>query len=192
MNSSGRPVDHEWISDWKSELQNKNVLELGCGAGADTAEIGKLAHSVIACDIERQTEVASRFPFVQFDHSKSFPLSGQFDAVVASLCLHYFTWEVTESVFEEIARLLGPKGVLICRVNSAEDHNYGATGYVEIERGLFDVLGEPKRFFSSEDIARLLREKWLLANLQHKAIDRYDKLKWVWEFSARRSEIATD
>lgn len=76
------------------------------------------------------------------------------------------------------------RGVLICRVNSREDSNYGAVGHPEIESGLYNVRGVAKRFFSNDDIGNLFANGWTVRDLQLKTIDRYDLPKCIWEFTA--------
>jgi len=107
--------------------------------------------------------------------------------VVASLSLHYFTWTATRKTVNELLRVFDRRGLLICRLNSVDDHNYGSSGYPEIERNLYDVRGTPQRSFSRGDIHDLFRDSWQLVNIEQKSIDRYEKEKVVWEFGASKS-----
>lgn len=174
----------QWLSKWKPEIRGRSILELGCGVGDDTREIEKYARSVVCGDLEFQCSPSKGTQFVQMDHAKLLPFSCEFDVVIASLCLHYFRWGTTKNIISEISRVLGPRGIFICRLNSIEDGNYGATGYPELETGLFNVEGMPKRFFSENEIYALLSHGWSIESIEHKCIDRYKKPKWVWEFGA--------
>ena len=177
--------DLKWIEGWRGSLEGADVLELGCGTGLDTKAIERTARSVICTDIERCRPKETKANFIQLDHRVYLPFSKNFDVVVASLCLHYFRWELTASIVTDISRVLVPGGLLICRLNSARDDHFGASGYLEVEPGLYDVDGLNKRFFDENAVQRLFSNGWTLGPLAHKCIDRYDEPKWVWEFGAR-------
>ena len=121
------------------------------------------------------------------DHSKTLPFQdASFDVVVTSLCLHYFDLENTREVIAEITRVLTRNGRFICRVNSHRDVNYGAEGHPEIEPGLFAVHGESKRFFQEQEIKSLWSDNYDLGAISLKGIDRYQKTKYVYEFTGAR------
>lgn len=183
-------TDHGWLEQWTSILRGRRVLELGCGNGTDTKMLAMSVGNLVACDLEVESlstahPIGSHVQYMAVDHSKSLPFSdGEFDIVVASLTLHYFKWEKTKSIVDEISRVLNSRGQLICRLNSRQDMNYGATGHLELEPGLYDVNGVSKRFFCESDIKQLFCRHWQLQALQHKTIDRYLKPKNIWEFIA--------
>lgn len=178
---TAKKEDYRWLYKWAAHLNEKHVLELGCGAGLDTAELQKYAKSVVATDLASNESTST----VQLDHSKPLPFKDNaFDIVVASLCLHYFSWDITTSILSDISRILRAKGLLICRLNSIHDYNYGARGYPEIEPNLYLVDGEAKRFFDLKDIERLFAPRWQLVELRESSIDRYNVPKCVWEFGA--------
>lgn len=80
--------------------------------------------------------------------------------IVASLSLHYFAWDETQVIIQRIRSALRPGGVLLCRLNSTADHNFGASGNPEVEPNFFLVNGEPKRFFDKHSIESLFAEGW--------------------------------
>jgi len=175
--------DYEWLESYADVLEDNLVLELGCGPGIDTTVISRYANQVVACDQARDAEAVSQTTML--DHSQPLPFNDRtFNTVVASLCLHYFTAEVTKQIAAEIVRVLKVGGGFICRVNSCKDENYGAIGYTEIETGLYLVDGSAKRFFTEEDVRHLLLEGFSLNDISHCGIDRYEKTKYVWQFSA--------
>ncbi len=177
-------LDHKWLVKWASYLKSKKVLELGCGQGIDTQIISSWAECLVACDLNPGRSQANNVTTIKLDHSKVLPfVGGEFDVVVASLCLHYFSWDNTQKIIKDISRLLAHDGVLICRLNSDQDTHYGATGYAEIEPGLFEVNGNPKRFFSERDVLNLFSDQWEIKDIQHKTIDRYEMPKSIWELS---------
>jgi predicted nicotinamide N-methyase len=51
--------------------------------------------------------------------------------------------------------------------------------------GSFDVMhGRTKRSYEKQEIEEIFSYPWELLSLEHKEIDRYEKLKYVWEFGA--------
>jgi SAM-dependent methyltransferase len=111
-----------------------------------------------------------------------FPLSAQgAGVVVASLSLHYFPWTETVSIVQRIREVLSPAGLLLCRLNSKEDLNFGATGYPEIEPDFYLVDGEPKRFFDGPCVQRLFADGWKVISQEHFVTRKYVKPKALWE-----------
>lgn len=177
-------TDLKWLEAWKDNIKGKKVLELGAGDGLDSTYLRKYAGSLISTDIAASKDLQVTF----LDHSKALPFDDEtFDVIVMSLSLHYFTWSNTVSIVQELNRALSTNGLLICRVNSVNDTHYGATGYPEIEPRLYKVKNKLKRFFTKEDILTLFAHGWIINNLADKNIDRYKKIKSIWEFGALKS-----
>jgi SAM-dependent methyltransferase len=106
--------------------------------------------------------------------------------VIASLCLHYFPWDETVSIVSRIRQLLRPGGILVCRLNSTLDHNYGASGHPSIEPGYCLVDGERKRFFDEASIRRLFCDGWRYLSLEQYATHKYPLPKALWEVVLER------
>lgn len=119
--------------------------------------------------------------FYEGDVRDGFPDSAGFGVILASLVLHYFTWATTEELVQRLFRGLRRGGVLLVRVNSTEDHHYGASGHPEIEANYYLVDGEPKRFFARDDMLRLFVGAWSFLHLERRVIQRYQRPKVVWE-----------
>ncbi len=176
-------LDLKWLDKWAPYLKDKKVLELGCGPGIDSNIMSAWAESLVACDLNPASSQAKNVTIIKLDHSKDLPfVAGEFDVVVASLCLHYFSWDNTHRIIKDISKVLAHDGILICRLNSNQDTHYGASGYPEIEPGLFEVNGSQKRFFSESDVLNLFSDHWEIKDIQHKTIDRYEMPKSIWEF----------
>ncbi len=172
--------DLSWLDRWAGKIRNKSVLELGAGSGIDSEILRGIAKDLIATDLVENPDRGIIF----LDHSKSLPFcSGSFDVVIASLSLHYFEWKLTEQIVREIHRVLKPNGLLIGRLNSVADINYGAIGYPRIEEGLFNVENQKKRFFTKSDLFKLFEKKWNFESISEKQIDRYEMTKTIWEFA---------
>jgi ubiquinone/menaquinone biosynthesis C-methylase UbiE len=184
-------LDSSWLKKYETQLYGKTILEIGCGGGDDTKVLAKIADSIIAIDkdINGLKELSDTFANVvtqQIDISDGIFFSeNQFTAVIASLSLHYFTQSQTENIINNIQYSLVRNGNLLVRVNSTKDINYGAVGYPEIESGLFNVDGQPKCFFTKDNVLDYFSKNWQVNHLEEKTIDRYQKPKVIWEFIAR-------
>jgi SAM-dependent methyltransferase len=168
------------------------VLELGCGNGDDTAILVEAGFRVVAIDhspraIERARAAAPRADFHANDFRTSFPTAAsEVGVIIASLSLHYFGWVETVSLVEKIRTTLRPHGTLLCRLNSTNDHNFGASGHPRIEDNYYLVEGEPKRFFDRASIEVLFASGWRMLSLQERVIARYAKPKVAWEVIVER------
>lgn len=202
MAASTTTLDDQWLDKWHTELINKTVLELGCGQGRDSAQLLPFVNKLIACDrdtsgISEALHNHSDMTIMTLDHSKPLPFPNQsVDVVVASLSLHYFEWQSTIAIINEIYRVLSEKGCLICRLNSINDKAFGAQGHPLIADNYFDVDGVNKRFFDQATIFALFTpastnfsiqdSKWTITQLNEQQIDRYQQPKIVWEFKAQK------
>lgn len=180
-----------WLKRWFPLLtlrsQGTPVLEIGCGHGDDTATLASAGLQVIAFDLSADSvRIAKvRVPTAQIeqrDIRETFPPAArELGAVVASLSLHYFPWGETVDIVRRIHTVLRPGGVLLCRLNSTEDRNFGAAGYEQIEPDYFLVKGEPKRFFSENSARTLFAEGWTIFSAEHVVTRKYVKSKALWE-----------
>lgn len=187
--------DATWLDRWLPLLaqhaKGRPVLELGCGPGLDTARLLAAGHAVVAIDRDAAAVAAARerAPAARIacqDILAPWPQAdGGYGAIVASLSLHYFRWADTVHLVERLHRQLGAGGLLLCRLNSTNDHHHGASGHPAIEPNYFDVRGEAKRFFDRASVEALFLPAWRLLSLQEVAIDRYAKPKTAWELIAQ-------
>jgi len=74
-----------------------------------------------------------------------------------------------------------PAGVLLCRLNSTNDHHFGASGHPEIEPNYYLVDGQQKRFFSKAAVQELFATGWCVLHLEERVVHRYAIPKAVWE-----------
>ena len=184
--------DDRWLLNWLDEIKNAatnaTVLELGCGRGRDTEFLSTHGFQVVALDCRRESlcrcaRVRDAMP-VQADLATNLPFADHaFGAILASLSLHYFSWSITQSIMAEIKRVLDRRGMLLIRVNSTEDTNYGAGQGSQLEDNYYRVGRQTKRFFDGASVHDLLSEFDLQA-VQHQTIDRYGRDKNVWEAMA--------
>ena len=88
----------------------------------------------------------------------------EFDGVYARLSLHYFTDDVTKSIFREICRVLKPNGYLCFICKSTNDPLYGKG--TEIEKDMFENNGHIRHFFSEDYAKSLLVNDFTIEKLE--------------------------
>lgn len=154
------------------EVQSKiphdaSILELGCGEGNDSFFFAEQGHTVIATDFSdvvieqnRRRWSNPRLTFATQDISQPLRFDdASFDVVYARLSLHYFTDEITQNVFREIARVLKPGGMICFMCKSTSDHIYGEGE--QIEDDMYELKGHVRHFFSPQYAAKLLNNAQL-------------------------------
>lgn len=185
-----------WLEPWlpliAERCAGRPVLELGCGTGRDTATLTRAGHHVLALDLSWVSIAAAklRAPGAKFhcqDILAPFPVGeASTGVVVASLSLHYFGWADTLNLVSRIRQTLRPGGVLLCRLNSTKDVNFGATGHERLADNYYRVRGVPKRFFDRASVEALFAGGWRALSTQEAVIDRYVLAKTVWEVVVER------
>jgi SAM-dependent methyltransferase len=182
-------TDDPWLARWLKLIGERAgslpLLELGCGGGRDTEVLAAAGHRVIAVDLspESVAKARTRAPQAEVlcqDIRAPFPVDVA-GVVVASLSLHYFPWPETEALVRRIWSMLCPAGLLLCRLNSTNDHNFGASGHSQIEESFYRVDGAPKRFFDRAAVDRLFSSGWRTLGAEERIIDRYERPKSAWE-----------
>jgi SAM-dependent methyltransferase len=182
-----------WLEKWLDLIQKQanggRVIELGCGSGWDTVDLVSAGCRVVAGDIfsENLAECAASARganILQFDIGRTFPFASHSAAVIlASLSLHYFSWENTMRIESELRRCIQPGGILLARFNSTNDFHHGAASTEEIEPGFYHVGARAKRFFDEASVRKFLNS-WEIQFLEENVIQRYRKPKHVWEVMA--------
>ncbi len=182
-------MNDDWLERWLAAAPKNEVLELGCGSGRDTKYLVSQGFSVTATDIrEEALEACARVPAascLQLDIRRPLPFADKsYPVIVASLCLHYFSWKQTISILGELKRCLKHDGRLLARFNSTNDVLFGAVGFREIEPDFYFVRGKSKRFFDYETLRKLFSSGWKVESIEEMTILRYEKPKVVWEVVA--------
>lgn len=133
------------------------ILCLGDGQGQDGRFFASKGYEVYSTDISEeaqnknkekiQEQKLKKITVEKLDLREKFPYEdATFDIVYAHLSLHYFTEDVTKSIFKEIKRVLKGGGLVAVFTNSVNDPEFN-TGK-RIEQELFEIEGIQKRFFS--------------------------------------------
>ena len=183
-----------WLARWLPLIGERAaglpILELGCGGGRDSEVLVTAGHKVVGIDLSAKaiSNARTRAPSAEFhcqDIQSPWPMTSA-GVVLASLSLHYFSWPETTLLAERIRQVLRRDGVLLCRLNSTNDHHFGASGHPPIADNYYLVDGEPKRFFDRAAADRLFASGWSTLGVEEKTIDRYDQPKAVWEVVLER------
>lgn len=158
---SSIPAYDLWLDEYKDILeQNKKntILDLGCGIGADTLYMLERGYDVLSCDFSNEAlkSIQDNIPnskTLYLDMMKDFPIEDNtYSLIIADLSLHYFDNETTIHIMKEIKRILKKDGILLSRVASVNDFNFGAGVGEELEKNYYFEGDYTKRFFDLEDV----------------------------------------
>ena len=187
----GDPWLERWLPLAAGRAGAMPVLELGCGGGRDTATLLRAGLRVVAIDLSPKliSVARQRCPGAAFhcrDLRAPFPVR-EAGVIVASLSLHYFPWDETVALAARVRDTLRPGGVFLCRLNSTNDHHYGASSHTRIEDNFYLVDGEPKRFFDEGAVIRLFGAGWRIHSIGEFTVERYEHPKALWEIVAEKT-----
>ena len=183
-----------WLEKYENiliESRNIPIIDLGCGFGNDTLYLRERGHEVISCDfsekaLKRLSNFIDKLKLKCFDFKNGLPFEdNSAKIIIADLSLHYFTWEETEKILQEIGRVLMKEGFLLCRVNSTKDINHGAGQGIEIEENFYNIEGNLKRFFNEAQLSELFKG-WDIQYILETEINRYKLSKIAWEISIKK------
>lgn len=156
------PVYDNWLEKYDNDLQTRKseILDLGCGIGANTAYLLEKGYSVLSCDISKEAlynikENISNSKTLYLDMTKPFPFpNNTYSIIIADLCIQYFCEEDTFHIMKEIKRVLKPNGILLARVARIDDYAYGAGIGEELEKNYYFEGDYYKRFFDDVDVEK--------------------------------------
>lgn len=160
---SSIPVYDTWLDDYEqllNQYKNTLVLDLGCGIGADTLYLIERGFKVLSCDFSKSALESIKKYIPQSETTylnmlENFPFNNEsFSIIIADLSLHYFNNEKTIHIMKEIKRILKNNGILLARVASVNDFNFGAGVGVELEKNFYFEGDYTKRFFDESDIQK--------------------------------------
>ena len=131
-----------WLDNFKKELNFNNlpILDLGCGNGEDSKWLIENNYKVVSSDfsissIEHVKKINPNTILLDMSNIEDWKQieDNSFSSVVANLSLHYFDNATTIMILKEIKRILINNGILIARVNTNLDTEFGAGDGIEIE-----------------------------------------------------------
>ena len=139
---SSIPVYDLWLDEYKDILEknkDNDILDLGCGIGADTLYLIERGYSVLSCDFSKEAlkSVEDNIPnskTMYLNMLEDFPIDNDtYSLIIADLSLQYFNNKDTIHIMNEIKRILKTDGILLARVASVNDFNFGAGVGEELE-----------------------------------------------------------
>lgn len=179
-----------WLDKYKEYIESaqKTIVDLGCGIGNDTVFIKLCDKKVLSVDysdealkiINQNIKDANT---LKMDFENKWLLEkDSADLIIANLSLHYFNTDTTFKIINNIENTLTNGGILIVRLNSVNDVNYGSNSLNEIEQHYYESMNIKKRFFDRDDINYFFSNFQILTCKEEKVLSRvHDKKKVVWE-----------
>lgn len=179
-----------WLDKYKEYIESaqKTIVDLGCGIGNDTMFIKSLGKDVLSVDYSDEAlriinQNIKDAKTLKMDFEKEWLLENESaDLIIANLSLHYFSAETTFKIINSIKNTLVDGGILIVRLNSVKDTNYGSDSLNEIETHYYEAMNIRKRFFDKKDIDLFFSCFKILSCKEEKVLSLiHDKQKIVWE-----------
>ncbi|KKW31709.1 MAG: hypothetical protein UY75_C0002G0022 [Parcubacteria group bacterium GW2011_GWC2_52_8c] len=157
----------EWVISFLPATGS--LLELGAGHGQDSRFFAEKGYKVVSTDYsERGIEhnraklsqgLEKKISIQKVNIAEPLPFrDAMFDVVYSHLALHYFDKKTTESIVQEIHRVLKLGGVLALLLNSTNDPEFGDG--TKIEEDFFEIDGIQKRYFHLDTIRRFTKDFW--------------------------------
>lgn len=183
-----------WLDKYESILiksKDTPIIDLGCGFGNNTLYLKERSYEVVSCDfsekvLKKLSTFIDNLTTKCFDLKDGLPFQDNYTKMIISdLSLHYFTWDDTKKILKEIERVLKTDGVLLCRVNSTNDINYGAGKGIKLEENFYDINGNLKRFFNEEQLKDLFKD-WEIQYINETQLNRYHLSKIAWELLVKK------
>lgn len=186
----------DWLDKYQDIIKNTHtkILDLGCGLGNNSLYLKRLNKEVVAVDYSKValdfvSKNTSGIETLELDISKKLPFNdNEFELIIADLSLHYFDSDTTIEIMKEIKRILKYDGILLARVNSTKDINFGSNKGVKLEENFYFVNGYNKRFFDFCDIFYYFEIVGKL-NYKETEMNRYSKIKKVYELKVIKNSL---
>lgn len=192
------PVYDNWLDEYQDILiknKNQEMLDLGCGIGADTLYLIERGFKVLSCDFSNEALKSIR---ENIPNSKTqrlnildiFPFTDEsYSLIIADLSLHYFDHSTTLHILNEIKRVLKTNGVLLARVASVNDFNFGAGVGKQLEKNFYFEGAYTKRFFDQDDIHRyfsMIGEVEAFETAMTRKEEEYIKPKMLYQIKVKK------
>lgn len=191
------------------DMAGKNVLEIGCGAGAATILFHRAGARITAVDL---TEVGTSLTKKHCPQAEVFEMDAENMSFADASFDHVFSWgvihhsECTERALDEIARVLKPGGTALIMVYNRHSLRYWLKGlkWLFLRRKIFkgETLSSVQKYytdgyyhrhFSPSEFRKALASRGLMVESMRQThmgkqmvpfvprkIDDYCKERWGW------------
>ncbi len=197
--------DLDWGGLWTDpfiELFRENgchsILDLGCGTGNDVLRLAEEGFQVTGLDFSEhalnlaEPKRIQDATFIRADMVDGLPfVDKRFDAAMANVALHMFDRGTTDTVIQEVRRILRPEGVFIFHVNSIDDRRLREKRRKpeeELDKNLIrEEDGQTVHFFTQTEL-KLLFAGWSQLQLDHLEIphrETGEPFKRMWRGVAK-------
>lgn len=195
------PVYDKWLDFYEDVLcqyREEEILDLGCGNGANTLYLHERGYKVVAADFSKEAlgNIEKNIFGVQtmyLDLLKDFWIKdNRYSVIIADLCLHYFDDGTTKKIMREIKRILKDNGVFLARVARMDDYNFGAGEGKEVEHHYYFEGDYTKRFFDEEDVNKYFS---IIGDLEYRKTsmvrdeDEYRQEKMLYEIKVLKKKL---
>ena len=183
-----------WIEKYRkilNKIEKGKALDLGCGIGQDTMFLINEGYDVLSTDISEKAlnelkKKVHNAKILKLDMNKLLPFNNEeFNLVFANLSTHYYNWNDTVQLYNEIRRILKKDGYFIGRVNSTKTFKSNEEDLTLIENNFY--FGRRYfRLFNEEDFDQLFKD-WNIIILNETTTNRWGKKKTLWEFIVKKN-----
>lgn len=179
-----------WIDNYKEYFNKKGkCLELGCGIGQYSKRLMEYGWNVKSTDISdiALNEVKKFNENIEkIDMKKPLPYnSNEFDLVFSSLAIHYFSNEETQSLINEINRVLKKDGLFIGSVNGLEGYDVIKNTAIKLEENYYLNKNKYIHLFDEKELTKYLK-KFDIIKIEKRKITRFNHEKSYWIFIAKK------
>jgi 2-polyprenyl-3-methyl-5-hydroxy-6-metoxy-1,4-benzoquinol methylase len=135
-----------------TDLHNKVLLDVGCGAGEDSEFLAAHGAAVAAMDYSKQVVVDNKGQATYYygDMAYNFPID-KIDVIYSRFSLHAITAEQQVSFLSNAEKTLNEGGLLFIETRSLKDPHYGVGE--EVEKNAF-VSNHYRRFQKKTDLVK--------------------------------------
>lgn len=194
------PVYDNWLDDYEeilSKYKDTEILDLGCGIGADTLYLVERGYHVLSCDFSNEAlkSIQKNIPGSKtkyLDLFEDFPFKDStYSIIIADLSLHYFDRKTTIHIMREIKRILKKEGILLARVASINDVNFGAGVGKQLEKNFYFEGDYTKRFFDEEDVNQyfgIIGTVDFFETSMTREEEEYQKSKVLYQIKVKKKE----
>lgn len=196
---------HDFVAEYGKGLlefvpknENQTILDLGCGTGTLTVQLGNLAETVIGVDSSRSMikKAQAQYADIKFMvcDALALPFEAQFDVVFSNAVFHWITDH--NALLNNVHKVLKPNGLLICEFGAKDNIATIENAFMKVCKDSGYKYNPKFNFPTSEQFADLLKKNGFIIDKIYD-YDRPTPLKdnerglanWMKQFFASELEL---